>query len=112
VPADHDNSFIKSGDAVVCETYTYLGDEQFERANAAFIVRAVNCHDDLVSALEASNKLITAAQEKLCAYLHPDSSIDDAQIANLMLEHFDGPTQREVQKKTREALARASGEKS
>ncbi len=58
-PAEHGNSFIKSGNAVVCETYTYLGDEQFERNNAAFIVRAVNCHDELVSAIEATRALVS-----------------------------------------------------
>ena len=80
------------------------------RANAAFIVRAVNCHDELVEALDSLNRLVTDAQDKLCAYLHPDSSIDDAQLANLMLEHFDGTRQREVQKAARDAIAKARGE--
>jgi len=56
-------------------------------------------------ALEAEDKLIRDAQEKLCTYLHPGSGVDDRQIANEMLEHFDGSRQREVQKQASAVLA-------
>lgn len=66
-------------------------------------LRALN--EKAKEALAAEDKLIRDAQEKLCAYLHPDSGIDDRQIANSKLEHFDGPRQHEVQSKARTVLA-------
>lgn len=51
VPAEHDNSYIRpvGRKIVICETYTFVGDEQFEKANARLIA-AAPC---LLAALEA-----------------------------------------------------------
>jgi hypothetical protein len=75
------------------------------QANARFIVTACNCHDELVAALEKTNQLIRKAQDVLSLYLQPDGDKDEAIDALLYL--LDGPEQREIQKKSFEALAKA-----
>jgi len=56
------------------------------QANATFIVRACNSHEQLVA-------LTRRAQEILAAYLPPDGS-SDHETLNALLELFDGPESR------------------
>lgn len=59
---------------------------------------------ELGAGLKGTLGLIRRAQETLCSYLIPDSGQDDAETLNIMLEMFDGPTQREIESKARTAL--------
>jgi hypothetical protein len=40
--ANYENSFIKRDKAVICETYTYSGDDNFEPKNARILCQAEN----------------------------------------------------------------------
>lgn len=77
-------------------------------ADAEFIVCACNAHEDLVEAVQETNRLIRKAQDILCDYLIPDGDADTAISA--LLELLDGPEQREIQKKAQAAVAKAKGE--
>lgn len=58
----------------------------------------------LAESLRDTLGLIRKAQERLCAHLHPDSSGDDRECLNDLLAMFDGPEQREIEKKANAAL--------
>lgn len=48
-------------DGILVLQYEWNSDRQAEvEANASFVVRAVNCHDDLVAALKASRQWVEA----------------------------------------------------
>ena len=61
--------------------------------------------DDLVAALEDTNRLIRKAQDILSLYLQPDGDKDEA--IEELLGLLDGPEQREIQNKSFAALAKA-----
>ena len=75
-------------------------------ANAAYIVRAVNAHAELVEATIEQSLMIERAQEIITQYLVPDGYDADEAMA-LLIEHFDGPNQRRVKAVARDALSRA-----
>lgn len=53
-PSVRDSSGLKDGEDIICMP---LGDSDTVKANAAFIVRAVNAHDDLLAACQALLKV-------------------------------------------------------
>lgn len=69
--------------------------------------RMCSAAPELASALDGTLGLIRRAQETLCSYLHPDSGIDSDELANVLLEMFDGPKQREIEAAARSALSKA-----
>lgn len=77
-----------------------------EGANA----RLIAASPDMLDALFKNEQLICAAQEILHDYLLPDSRQNEKKTIDKMLELFDGPFQREVQKKNRETIAKARGQ--
>lgn len=64
-------------------------------------------NERLRAVLKASDDLIKETQGILESHLYPDSTQDADQTVNALLELLDGPKQREVQRHTREALARS-----
>jgi hypothetical protein len=61
--------------------------------------------DDLRAALLGTLGLIRRAQERLSTHLSPDSSGDDRECMNELLEMFDGPEQRRIEGAARAALS-------
>lgn len=60
------NSIIGSDCSPVCETITsFSGQDELEKANAAFIVRAVNSHDTLVDALKNARIALSGPKSPL-----------------------------------------------
>lgn len=78
-------------------------------ANAEFIIRCVNAHDDLAAALRATTFLVKMAQGIIGAYLPPDG-MSQADAMNMLIETFDGPDQREAERLTLAALAKAEAQ--
>ena len=60
VKPDMGNLDIVSGDVVVAEITALMGVDEGDHANADFIVKAVNCHDELVAACKESLEIIKA----------------------------------------------------
>lgn len=89
-------------------------DSARQEADMELILRAPELLDEndrlraenerLREALAGTLGLIRKAQERLCAHLHPDSSGDDHECLDDMLEIFDGPKQREIEKAARSAM--------
>lgn len=62
---------------------------------------------ELEGALKAHEEHMERAQADIVSYLVPivdPQSIEAPEFINRMIEHFDGPRQRDVQKKARQAL--------
>ena len=79
------------------------------RAESEANARLIAASPELLAGLQGALKLIRDAQELLCAYLHPDSAMDDRETMNKLLYMFDGPEQRAIEKPARAAIARAEG---
>ena len=60
----------------------------------------------LREALSNTLGLIRCAQNRLSMHLQPDSRGDDGEVLNVLLEIFDGPEQRAIEKPARAILAR------
>lgn len=60
----------------------------------------------LVAALKGTLSLIRKAQDRLTDYLVPEGSDDTGELANDMLEMFDGPNQRLIEQAARNAITR------
>lgn len=71
-------------------------------------LRAANA--GLLAALLCTLALIRKAQDTLSAHLQPDSSGDDREVMETLLEMFDGPEQRAIETKARAAIAKAEKE--
>lgn len=70
-------------------------------ANACFIVRACNAHEELVKALKEMTTILSNIQDTLTGYLTPDSTLDQDDCINAILNISD---HKETLSKQRSAL--------
>lgn len=66
-------------------------------------------HAELLEALKDADALLSKVQKVLAEWIVPDSGISDHDCLGSLLGLTDGPEQREVQGKTRAAIAKAEG---
>ena len=67
-----------------------MQDDMIERLQARVKV--------LEEALKAADRHIRLMQRDVLAYLPPDSTMTEQDLASVLIERLDGPEQREVQK--------------
>lgn len=72
-----------------------------ELANAKFIIQACNAHEELVKSLKEMTTILSAIQNTLTGYLTPDSTLDQDDCINAILNISD---HKETLSKQRSAL--------